>query len=152
MSHIPSTALEAFAGVSNVALFAEVSGNGLAPDLGCGAGLESLLLSRRLGDGGKVVGIDFSPTMLQRAKCAAVAAGAENILFCQGDAERVPLGDGAVELAIVNGIFNLNPAREAIFRELARCLRPGGQVYGAELILREPLPPEVKAGEDNWFA
>ncbi|HWR54008.1 MAG TPA: hypothetical protein VN428_23050, partial [Bryobacteraceae bacterium] len=60
--------------------------------------------------------------------------------------------DGVIDVAVVNGIFNLNPAREAIFRELARCIRPGGRLYGAELILREPLPPESKAGEDNWFA
>lgn len=75
-----------------------------------------------------------------------------NVVFCQADAERVPIGDSAIEVAIVNGIFNLNPAREAIFRELARCVRPGGRLYAAELILREPLPLDARAGEDNWFA
>ena len=152
LSQIPSAALEAFAGVSSVALFAEVPPNSVVLDLGCGAGLDSLILSRRLGDAGKVVGLDFSVTMLHRANSAATAARAENILFCQADAESIPLGDGAIDLAIVNGIFNLNPVREDIFRELARCLRPGGQVYGAELILREPLPSDLKMGEANWFA
>ena len=53
---------------------------------------------------------------------------------------------------MINGIFNLNPARQAIFRQLARVLRKGGTVYAAELILREPLPPEVQASEAEWFA
>jgi ubiquinone/menaquinone biosynthesis C-methylase UbiE len=101
---------------------------------------------------GRVLGVDFSWAMLERARHSAVASGAGNVLFCQGDAERLPVADSAIDVAVVNGIFNLNPARDAIFRELARCIRPGGRLFGAELILREPLPPEVRAGEGNWFA
>jgi len=61
----------------------------------------------------------------------------------------LPFDDREVDVAVVNGICNLNPAREAVFREFARCIGPGGRLYGAELILREPLPPEAKAGEGN---
>ena len=57
-----------------------------------------------------------------------------------------------IDVAIINGIFNLNPAREAIFRELARVVRPAGTVYAAELILSQPLPPEPRANESDWFA
>jgi ubiquinone/menaquinone biosynthesis C-methylase UbiE len=120
--------------------------------MGCGAGLDSLLIARRMGDGGRVIGLDFSWAMLERARCAARVSGQSNVLFGQADAERLPLADGVIDVAIVNGIFNLNPARKAIFGELARCIRPGGRLYGAELILREPLPPEARAGESNWFA
>jgi ubiquinone/menaquinone biosynthesis C-methylase UbiE len=74
------------------------------------------------------------------------------VLFCQADAERLPLGNGEIDAAVVNGIFNLNPAREAIISELARSIRPGGRLYGAELILRAPLPSEARADEANWFA
>jgi ubiquinone/menaquinone biosynthesis C-methylase UbiE len=119
--------------------------------MGCGAGLDSLIVARRATNC-RVIGLDFSWPMLQRAHSSAAASGAANVLFSQADAERLPLGDGSVGVAIVNGIFNLNPAREAIFRELARCLHPGGRLYAAELILREALPPESKASESNWFA
>lgn len=149
LNQIPSASVEAFAGVSNVPSFAEVPSNGLVLDLGCGAGLDSLLLSRR---SGRVIGVDFSFAMLERARRAATESGAGNLLFCQADAEHLPLGDGVIDAAVVNGIFNLNQARGAIIAELARCIRPEGRLYGAELILREPLPAEAKAGDDNWFA
>ena len=152
LDEIPSESVEAFAGVSNVPCFAEIPEDGLVLDMGCGAGLDSLLIARRIGMRGKVVGVDFSSSMLQRARRAAIGIRATNVLFCQADGEHLPVGDGAVDAAIVNGIFNLNPARDAIFHELARCIRPGGRLYGAELILREPLPPDAKTVDANWFA
>ena len=79
-------------------------------------------------------------------------AGIKNVEFRQAEAEELPLDEAAIDVALVNGIFNLNPARAQIFRELARVVRPGGAVYAAELILREPLPPETAASETNWFA
>lgn len=152
LDSIPATALEAFAGVSNVACFAELPESGNVLDLGCGAGLDSLLLARRMGPGGRVIGMDFSTAMLERARTAAYESETGNVSFCRADAERLPLRDGSIDVAVVNGIFNLNPAREAIFRELARCVRSGGRLYAAELVLRDPLAPEVKASERDWFA
>jgi arsenite methyltransferase len=152
LDHVPSASLDAFAGVSNVPCFVDIPENGTVLDMGCGAGLDSLLLARRMALRGRVIGIDFSWAMLERARCAAAASRTANVLFCQADAERLPLDDSVIDVAVVNGIFNLNPARAAIFRELARCIRPKGRLYGAELILREPLPPDAKAGEGNWFA
>jgi SAM-dependent methyltransferase len=152
LSEVPAVSVEAFAGVSNVPCFAGIPSNSAVLDLGCGAGLDSLLLARRVGRGGRVIGVDFSWAMLERARCAAALSTARNVLFCQADAERLPLSDGEIDAAIANGIFNLNPASGVIIRELARCIRPGGRLYGAELILSAPLPPEAKAGEANWFA
>jgi len=152
LDQIPSASLEAFTGVSNVSCFADFPESGTVLDLGCGAGLDSFVAGLRMGTNGRVIGIDFSRAMLERARCAAVIRGTTNVLFCQADAERLPLDDGAIDVAVVNGIFNLNPAREAIFRELARCIRPGGRLYGAELILREPLPAETEVDGRNWFA
>ena len=90
--------------------------------------------------------------MLGRARQAAARSGVHNALFCHTDAESLPFQGREFEVAIVNGIFNLNPARDVIFSELARVLRPGGVVFAAELILREPLSMEERAGEENWFA
>jgi ubiquinone/menaquinone biosynthesis C-methylase UbiE len=90
--------------------------------------------------------------MLRRAWQAAIEVGVTQVDFRQNEAEALDLDDASVDVALVNGIFNLNPTRERIFHELARVVRPGGVVYAAELILREPLPPEVQASETNWFA
>ncbi|HXV44816.1 MAG TPA: methyltransferase domain-containing protein [Anaerolineae bacterium] len=152
LAGLPAAAVDAFAGVSNVAVFAEFPPGATVLDLGCGAGLDSLLAARRVGPAGQVIGIDFSEAMLQRARQAAVEAGISNVEFRQADAENLDLDDASIDVALVNGIFNLNPARDCIFRELARVMRPGGAVFAAELILREPLPPEAQASETNWFA
>jgi SAM-dependent methyltransferase len=149
---LPSSAVEAFAGVSNVSLFAEIPKGATVLDLGCGAGLDSLVAARRIGPSGKVIGIDFSDIMLRRARKAAQEAGVLNATFERADAEHLPLDHACIDVALVNGIFNLNPARESIFCELARVLRHGGVVYSAELILANPLPPDAEQGDADWFA
>jgi arsenite methyltransferase len=149
---LPSVAVEAFTGVSDVSVFADLKPGMRVLDLGCGAGLDSLIAGRRVGAAGRVVGIDFSSAMLKRARQAAIEADAANLIFCCSGAEILPLRSGSIDVALVNGIFNLNPERVSIFSELARVLRPGGSVYAAELILRESLPREVGATDEDWFA
>jgi SAM-dependent methyltransferase len=152
LERIPAAAREAFSGVSNVALFAEISEGTRVLDLGCGAGLDSLIAAHRTGPQGRVIGIDFSDSMQSRAAQAAAQAGLDQVEFRIGSAEQIPLDAASVDVALVNGIFNLNPARDLIFQELARVVRPGGAVYAAEIILRGPLPPEALASETDWFA
>jgi SAM-dependent methyltransferase len=152
LSSLPSVSVDAFSGVSNVAVFANISVGDIVLDLGCGAGFDSLIAARRVGPNGRVIGVDFSKTMLSRARQAAVGTGADNVAFYQADAESLPIGEGTIDIALVNGIFNLNPKRDAIFLELSRVVRQGGAVYAAELVLKEPLPPEVQDSEANWFA
>ncbi len=152
LASAPSVSVEAFAGVSNVSVFAELPPKGRVLDLGCGAGLDSLIAARRVGPHGRVIAVDFSEAMLARARAAAARAGVGNITVCRADAEGLPIRDGVVDVALVNGIFNLNPARESIFRELARVVRVGGTVFAAEIILRQPLPPTTVFSEADWFA
>jgi ubiquinone/menaquinone biosynthesis C-methylase UbiE len=90
--------------------------------------------------------------MLERAKRAVRSSRVRNVGVVRATGERLPLADDTIDVALVNGIFNLNPARTAIFRELARVVAPGGAVYAAELILKEPLPSEVRQDEASWFA
>lgn len=142
----PALALDAFAGVSNVAVFADLRSDARVLDLGCGAGLDSIVAGRRAR---MVLGVDFSPAMLLRARQAAEGG---NVSFVQADAEQLPLADRAMDTALVNGIFNLNPARDALFHELARIMKPGGAVYGAELILRAPLSEAQRGSTANWFS
>ena len=151
LAAVPAASLEAFTGVSNVSVFAAIPEGAGVLDLGCGAGLDSLIAARRASPGGAVLGIDFSAAMLARARQGAFQAGVSNLVFCQADAEQLPLPDRSMDVALVNGIFNLNPRRAEIFRELGRVIREDGAVYSAELILRQPLPPE-RLSEADWFA
>lgn len=152
LAGLPNVACDVFAGVSNVSLLADVPVGATVLDLGCGAGLDTLIAAQRVGAAGKVIGVDFSKPMLARARDAVVESGATNVDLRQADAEQLPIRDGEIDVTLVNGIFNLNPARDAIFRELARVVRRDGAVYAAELILSQPLPSETRASEKDWFA
>jgi ubiquinone/menaquinone biosynthesis C-methylase UbiE len=152
LASLPSVAVDAFSGVSNVALLAEIPVGSTVLDLGCGAGLDSLIAVQRVGSKGRVIGVDFSAAMLARARQAAAEAGVVNVEFYQAEAEKLPIEDGLIDVALVNGIFNLNPERQAIFCELARVAREEGAVYAAELILDGPLPSEIPNSKTNWFA
>ena len=121
-------------------------------DLGCGAGMDSVIAAERVGPTGAVIGVDFSLPMLARVRRAASVAGLGNIHHSQAAAEDLPLQSGSVDVAMVNGLFNLNPARGSIFDELARVVRPGGSVFAAELILREPAPAGEAVSLDDWFS
>ena len=152
LASLPSVACDAFAGVSNVSLFAELPVGATVLDLGCGSGTDTLIAARRIGTGGKIIGVDFSAAMLARARQAVAESGVCNAEIRESDAERLPIGDAEIDVAIVNGISNLNPARETIFQELARVIKRSGKLFAAELILRQPLPPETRASETDWFA
>ncbi len=149
---MPHFAIGGFAGVSNVSVFAALPAGATVIDLGCGAGLDSLIAAHRVGARGRVVGIDFSEPMLDRANSSRRELGLANVLFLRSAAEQLPLADASVDHALVNGIFNLNPFRDEIFRELARIVKPGGSVFGAELVLQAPLQETSREGAANWFS
>jgi cyclopropane fatty-acyl-phospholipid synthase-like methyltransferase len=145
----PRIAVEAFAGVSCLPCFAEIGPGARVLDAGCGVGLDLVLVAPRAE---RVVGVDFSREMVERARTTITAAGASNVELALADAETMAERVGPVDVALVNGIFNLNPRRSEIFRELAAAVRPGGAVYAAELVLKGPLPAGVEATEADWFA
>lgn len=147
---LPSACIEAFAGVSNVSVFAELDRSDIVLDLGCGAGLDLLVAAGR--GAGKLLGVDFSWDMLERAQQAVESAAQEHkITLLHSPASDLPLLSASLDAVMVNGIFNLNPERPAVFHELRRVLRPGGVAFVAELILTEPLPDELRDNA-NWLA
>ncbi|MBL8046864.1 MAG: methyltransferase domain-containing protein [Anaerolineales bacterium] len=152
LNRVPATSVDAFTGVSCVSVFAELPLGAHVLDVGCGAGLDSIIAGLRVGPTGSVLGVDFSEPMLARARASAEEAGLNHVRFEPGEAERLPVAEGSVDVALVNGIFNLNPAREHIMRELARVVKPGGALFCAELILKEPLTSEELANLTNWFS
>ena len=149
---LPQSSVDRFTGVSNVSVFAEIPAGATVLDLGCGGGTDSLIAAGKTGPAGRVYGVDFSPSMLANARAGATKAGASNLEFHESEGQRLPFDDGAFDIALVNGIFNLNPDRHEIFQELARVIRPGGALYGAEIILCDPMDDEERTGLASWFS
>lgn len=149
---ISSQSTESFSGVSNVAVYSDIQDADTVLDLGCGAGLDAIVVSRRVGPEGRVVGVDFSSEMIFKARRAVAETCADNLELVIATGEQLPLETGSFDLALVNGIFNLNPFRNQLFRELARVVRVGGRVWSAEIILKEPLSEAHRRSEAAWFA
>ena len=139
LSGLLAVVVEAFAGVSDLALLAEIPSGATVLDLGSGAGLDSIIAAGRVGPQGQVLAVDFSSAMLSSMEQAVLESGATNIKIFHSDAESLPLEDLSVDVALVNGIFNLKPERSKIFTELARVVKPGGCVFAAELVLRKTV-------------
>ena len=112
-------------------------------DLGCGAGFDSLLAAREVGPGGRVIGIDLAPQMVEKARRNARVVGADNTLFRESAMESLPLEDASVDVVLSNCAINLSPEKERVFGEIARVLRPGGRVVVSDLVAEAPLPEPI---------
>lgn len=151
LDSLPADATDAFAGVACPVPHAGLAAGETVVDLGCGAGLDSLYAGRRVGPTGRVVGVDFAPAMVARARRAIAAAGMPWVEARLSDGRSLLLDDASADAVIVNGIFNLNPDKGALLAEAFRALKPGGRLVAAEIVLTAPLPPDEGHSLDDWF-
>lgn len=112
-------------------------------DLGCGGGIDVLLAARRVGPEGRAIGIDMTDAMLDRARKNAAQAGAVNVEFHKATIDALPLADASADCIISNCVINLAPDKRAVFREMARVLKPGGRVAVSDIALKKSLPAEI---------
>lgn len=112
-------------------------------DLGCGGGLDVFLSAAKVGPTGKAIGIDMTPEMLALARKNAEQSGVSNVEFHQATIDNLPLPNGSVDCVISNCVINLAPDKRAVFREIARVLKPNGRVAVSDIALKRPLPEEL---------
>ena len=150
IDNLPVEVTESFSGVGNPLSLGSVALGQTVLDLGCGAGLDSILAAGHVGPTGKTIGIDMTAEMLDKAKRNAVAAGVGNIDFRVGEADELPVEDETVDVVITNGVFNLCLDKSKVLAELHRVLRPGGRLQMADILLHDDVTQEEVADKGTW--
>jgi arsenite methyltransferase len=147
---LPPRVVESFAGVNSPFSMGDLSPGETVVDVGSGAGFDAILAARMVGTTGRVVGVDMTPEMRDKARANARLVGVENVEFVDGLAEQLPLPSESVDVIISNGVINLCPDKPAVYRELIRVLRPGGRIQIADVVVQRPVPDDAKADIDLW--
>jgi SAM-dependent methyltransferase len=119
-------------------------------DLGSGAGMDSFLAARAVGPEGRVIGVDMTDAMLEKARANAEKGGFHNVEFRKGLIEALPIEDESVDVIISNCVINLSPEKHRVYAEAHRVLRPGGRVMVSDVVLERPLPEAVLQSVDAW--
>lgn len=141
---MPLSSTESFAGCGNPVALASLREGEVVLDLGSGAGLDMFVASKKVGVNGKVIGVDMTPAMIEKAKKNAEELGITNVDFRFGDIEDMPVDNDSVDVVISNCVINLAPDKAKVFREAYRVLRPGGRIMVSDIVLSKPLPRDVR--------
>lgn len=150
LAGIPEISVESFAGTGNpFSLGVPESGESVV-DVGCGAGIDSLIAAKMVGTEGRVIGVDMTPAMLTKARYAAEEAGLDNVEFRESYAEELPVEDCWADVVISNGVLNLMPDKAAALKEMHRVLKPGGRLQIGDILVQKAVPEEAKRQIDLW--
>lgn len=149
LGRLPADAVQNSFGCGNPLAFAGVEPGQVVLDIGSGAGIDCLIAAEKVGPTGRVIGMDMTPEMIERARKNVREAGVGNVEFRLGDAEKMPVEDNSVDWVISNCVINLSPDKPAVFREIARVLKPGGRISISDIVAEE-LPATIRESRDAW--
>ena len=130
--------------------FAKIEKGDVVIDLGSGAGNDAFIARHETGETGKVIGIDFTPAMLERARQNAEARGFNNVEFRQGDIEKMPVTANVADVIVSNCVLNLVPNKDGVFKEIFRALKPGGHFSISDIVLEGELPKQIKEAAEMY--
>jgi arsenite methyltransferase len=147
---VPEGAIESFAGTGNPFSLGVLRSGEHVVDVGCGAGIDSLIAARMVRPEGQVIGVDMTPAMLQKARRNAMEAGLGNVTFREGYGEALPVYSDWADMVISNGVLNLFPDKLAGLQEMARVLKPGGRLQIGDILVQKAVPESAKRKIDLW--
>jgi arsenite methyltransferase len=150
LARVPETSCESFAGVANPFSLGAIRPGEDVLDIGCGAGMDTLIAAQMTGETGTVTGIDMTPDMAAKGRRSAAEMGLSNVTIVDGSAERLPFGDASFDVVISNGVIDLIPDKDAVFSEIARVLRPGGRIQLADVTIQRPVSEDGRRNIDLW--
>jgi SAM-dependent methyltransferase len=150
LAGIPESSIESFAGTGNPFSLGELQPGEQVVDVGCGAGIDTLIAAKMVGSKGRVIGVDMTPAMLNKARHAAAESGCENVQFRQGYGEALPVPDGWADVIISNGVLNLMPDKAAGLGEMARALKENGRLQIGDILVQKAVPASAKRKIDLW--
>lgn len=135
-------------GCGNPLAFGRIKEGDIVLDLGSGAGIDAILAARKVGEKGKVIGVDMTEEMIEKAKENAKKQGIKNVEFLLGEIENLPIADNSVDTIITNCVINLTPEKTKTFNEAYRVLKPGGNIYLSDIVLLQELSEEQRNNKE----
>jgi arsenite methyltransferase len=150
LASLPTEGTASFAGVGNPLAIGPIHPGETILDIGCGAAMDLLLAGKRVGPEGRVIGIDMTDAMIERARAWTITRGMKHVEIRKGDATALPATDASVDVVISNGVINLVPEKELGFSEIIRILRPGGRLHLADIALDMELSEDIRRNIDLW--
>ena len=150
LAHVPEATVASFAGVANHWLLGGIQPGSVVLDLGCGAGTDLLIAAQMTGPSGRVIGVDMTTSMLERARASAREMGIDHLELHESLIEDLPLEDASVDVVISNGVIDLVPDKDAVFDEIDRVLRPGGRLQLADVVIHHEVSEDARSRIDLW--
>ena len=152
LSSFPERVIESFAGMGNPWSLGPVHPGERVLDVGCGSGFDCLIASKFVGPEGRVIGVDMTGEMVEKARSNAALIGVSNVEFHHASAEVLPMEDASVDVVVSNGSINLVPDKSLVFDEIFRVLEPGGRLMLVDIVVHKEVPLEAKQQENLWTA
>jgi SAM-dependent methyltransferase len=147
---VPEATIASFAGTGNPFSLGRLMPGEHVVDVGCGAGIDSMIAARMVGPTGSVIGVDMTPAMVEKANVGAKASELDNAEFRLGLAESLPVADGWADVVISNGVLNLFPDKLAGLQEMARVLKPDGRLQIGDILVQKAVPDKGKQDINLW--